>query len=75
MLSPHVFAAKDALDLPPLCLGFIYWPAVVGVAAGSLIFVPLGARLAKRVKQITLKRVLAGFILLAALRMIADVLH
>ena len=45
--------------LPPHMLGYIYWPALVVLAACSVMTAPLGARLAHKLPVKALKRVFA----------------
>lgn len=56
--------------LPKDSTGYIYWPAVFSIALVSLIFVPLGTKLAHRLPAKTLKNVFAVFLLLVALDMV-----
>lgn len=60
--------------LPPLTLGFIYWPAVLGIASLSLLTAPLGARLAHRLPVKLLKKLFGILSLLLALQMLRTVL-
>ena len=48
--------------LPHLATGHVYWPAVVGVASASVLFAPLGARLAHTLPVKLLKRLFALFL-------------
>lgn len=51
--------------LPAYTTGYIYWPAVLGIAVTSVLAAPLGARLAHALPVATLKRafsVVLGFI-------------
>lgn len=51
--------------------GFIYWPAVVGVALASVLLAPVGARLAHYLPHQVLQRVFSMLLLLVGLKMIA----
>jgi len=51
--------------LPVGAIGYIYWPALIGIIVTSILFAPLGARLAHRLPVTMLKKVFA--VLLAAL--------
>lgn len=64
-----VVAGLDETGLPPLSLGYINLPAFGGVVASSILFAPLGARLAHQLPDKLLKRVFAVFLFLLALRM------
>ncbi|MCE9613397.1 MAG: sulfite exporter TauE/SafE family protein [Lentisphaerae bacterium] len=67
----YIVNGWHAPALPPGCLGFVYLPALTGVAAASVLTAPLGARLAHRVPTRPLKRGFALFLLAVAARMIA----
>ncbi len=57
-------------NLPAHSLGFIYLPALVGIAVVSVIFAPLGARLAHRLPTGPLKKTFAIFLMLVATKML-----
>ncbi len=50
--------------------GFIYWPAALAITATSVLFAPLGARLAHSLPREMLRRVFALFLLLLGLKML-----
>jgi uncharacterized membrane protein YfcA len=56
--------------LPSWSAGFIYGPALVGIAVTSMLFAPLGAALAHRLSTVVLKRSFAGFLALLGLWML-----
>jgi len=56
--------------LPAWSLGYIYGPAMAGVAVASMLFAPLGARLAHTLPTIALKRVFAGFLAIVGVKML-----
>lgn len=60
--------------LPEFTLGFIYWPAVISIAALSLVTAPLGARLAHRLPVRLLKKLFGVLSLLLALQMLRTVI-
>jgi len=62
------------MGLPPLTIGFIYWPAVLSIASLSLLTAPLGARLAHRLPVKLLKKLFGILSLLLALQMVRTVL-
>lgn len=47
------------IGLPAHTIGYIYWPAWVGIIVGSTLFVPVGTALSHRLPVATLRRVLA----------------
>ncbi|ADJ27579.1 sulfite exporter TauE/SafE family protein [Nitrosococcus watsonii] len=57
-----VWMGWDKLGLPAWSSGYVYWPAAVSIVATSMLFAPLGARLAHRLASITLKRIFAIFL-------------
>ncbi|MBP2649054.1 MAG: hypothetical protein H6Q77_2678, partial [Gemmatimonadetes bacterium] len=57
-------------DLPPWSLGYVYLPALLGIAATSALFAPLGATLAHRLRTGVLRRVFAVFLALVGIRML-----
>ena len=64
-----VFTGLDETLLPPHSLGYINLPAFAGVVAASILFAPLGARLAHQLPDKLIKRIFAVFLFLLALRM------
>lgn len=59
--------------LPAYTLGFVYWPAVVAIAAASFITAPLGSALAHRLPVPTLKKMFALLLALLAIQMLVSV--
>ena len=64
-----VITGLDETLLPPHSLGYINLPAFAGVVAASILFAPLGARLAHQLPDKLIKRIFAVFLFLLALRM------
>jgi uncharacterized protein len=60
-----------AMPLPPLCVGFVYLPALVGVACASFITAPLGARMAHRLPVGGLKKIFAVLLLATGAKLLA----
>lgn len=58
-----------APGLPAMSSGFVFWPAVAGVAATSVLAAPVGARLAHALPVKTLRRAFAVLLALIGLRM------
>ena len=56
--------------LPAWSSGYIYWPAFLGIVSASVLFAPLGARLAHLVPTLVLKRFFAIFLALLGVRML-----
>ena len=66
----YVINGLSAPNLPPLTLGYLYLPALAGVAGVSILTAPYGARLAHTLPVPTLKRFFALFVLAMATRML-----
>ncbi len=56
--------------LPAFSSGYIYWPAMAGIATASVLFAPLGAKLAHALPADTLKKFFAIFLALLGVRML-----
>jgi len=68
--AAFAWIGSSATALPPLSLGYLYLPALVGVAASSILFAPFGARLAHTLPVMVLKRFFAVFLAVLGLRML-----
>ena len=55
----YVWSGWDKAGLPPEMIGYIYWPALIVLAVFSVLFAPLGARVAHFLPVKALKRVFA----------------
>ncbi|MFL6656576.1 MAG: sulfite exporter TauE/SafE family protein [Massilia sp.] len=62
----NVFFGWNEADLPPYSLGYIYLPALLVIAAASVLMAPLGARAAHRMPVAKLKRIFAVILYLLA---------
>jgi uncharacterized protein len=62
-LVGYALAGMQAQGLPPLSLGYIYLPALVGCAVTSVLLAPLGAKTAHAMNVASLKRVFAFLLL------------
>lgn len=57
-------------DLPRWSFGYVYGPALISIAAVSMLFAPLGVKLAHTLPTETLKRVFAVFLALVGFKML-----
>jgi uncharacterized membrane protein YfcA len=64
-----IITGQDETGLPLHSLGYVNLPAFAGVVAASILFAPLGARLAHQLPDRLIKRLFALFLFLLALRM------
>ncbi|MFO1320906.1 MAG: sulfite exporter TauE/SafE family protein [Burkholderiales bacterium] len=55
--------------LPPLSLGYLYVPAMVGIVAGTFVTVPIGAKVAHTIPVPKLKKVFAVILSIMAIKM------
>ena len=62
------------VGLPMASIGYINLVAVAALVPSSLIFAPIGAKVAHTIPQIVLRRCFAGFLLLTSLRMFYSLL-
>lgn len=56
--------------LPVGSTGFVYWPAFLGIIAASVLFAPVGAKLAHAIEVAMLKRIFALLLLVLGVRML-----
>ncbi len=68
----YVIAGWGREGLPPWSLGFVSLPGFVMLAALTAITAPMGARLAHRLPQLSLKRAFAIFLALIAVNMLRE---
>jgi uncharacterized membrane protein YfcA len=66
----YLLGGWGAPGLPAASAGFVYLPALLGIAAGSVLTAPLGARAAHKLAVGPLKRIFALLLVVLALRMI-----
>jgi len=65
-----VVAGWGTPGLPPWSTGYVYWPAFVALVPMSILFAPLGARLAHTISMFALRCIFAVFLLVVGLRML-----
>jgi len=66
----YLIAGLDEPGRPPWSIGYIVLPAFASVVVASTLAAPLGARLAHKLSDATLRRVFALFVALLSLRML-----
>ena len=65
----YIMAGLGVDGLPPESIGFVYLPALLGLALGSWLTAPFGARATHRLPVQRVKRIFAGLLYLLAVRM------
>jgi uncharacterized membrane protein YfcA len=70
----YILNGVSASGLPDYSVGYIYLPALAGIACASVFTAPLGVRLAHSLPVARLKRVFAVLLFLVGTRMLASLL-
>ena len=65
----YIMTGLGVDGLPPESIGFVYLPALLGLALGSWLTAPFGARATHRLPVQRVKRIFAGLLYLLAVRM------
>ena len=65
-----VIAGADTPNLPPLAWGFVYLPALAAIAASSMLFAAIGARLTQRLPTAILRKTFGILSLIIAARIL-----
>ncbi|MFP4155673.1 MAG: sulfite exporter TauE/SafE family protein [Halothiobacillaceae bacterium] len=68
----YIVSGWSLPSLPDHALGYVYLPALLGIVAFSMMFAPLGANLAQKLRPRTLKRIFALMLALLGLYMLAS---
>ncbi len=66
----YIVTGWNAENLPEWTTGYIFWPAFLSIVACSMVFAPLGARLAHHLPAKTLKRFFAVFLIFLGINML-----
>lgn len=65
-----ILASYHQSGLPKWSTGFIYWPALLGIAPPSLLLTRVGAKLAHKLPAAILKKVFAGLVAMVGIKML-----
>jgi len=65
-----IFTGLDYSNLPENSIGYVYWPAAVAILVTSVLFAPVGAKLAHSMPVNSLKRIFAIVLVCIGLRML-----
>jgi len=66
----YIYMGMGQDHLPPLSLGYVYVPALVGIVIGTFVTVPAGAKAAHTMPVPRLKKIFAVILFLMATRML-----
>ncbi|BDD87923.1 sulfite exporter TauE/SafE family protein [Desulfofustis limnaeus] len=69
----YLVSGWQATALPPYSIGYIYLPALVGIAAVSILTAPLGARLAHSLPVSRLRKIFAVMLIVIGTRMLFSI--
>jgi len=65
-----IITGLNATHLPTWSSGYVYWPAFISICAATLVFAPLGARLAHKLKPAALKKAFAILLVVVGIKML-----
>lgn len=68
--TSFAIAGWGTAGLPAGATGYVYWPAFLALAPTTVLFAPLGARLAHTLPTLLLRRLFAVFVLVVGVRML-----
>lgn len=71
----YILNGLGKANLPEYSLGYVYLPAVAGIASTSVLTAPLGVKLAHRLPMDRLKKVFAILLFLVATRMLSSIIQ
>lgn len=66
----YIITGLNETQLPQGAIGYIYWPALLGIVMTSMLFAPLGARLAHKIPAARLKKIFALLLAVLGVRML-----
>lgn len=66
----YTLTGLDETNLPEGAVGYIYWPAFIGIVITGILFAPLGARMAHRLPIGVLKKIFAVLLAVLGIRML-----
>lgn len=66
----YIVTGLQATNLPPYSFGYVVLPAFAGIVVASVLFAPLGARLAHRLRPLALRRTFAAVLVVLGLNML-----
>ncbi len=66
----YIYTGLGQVHLPPLTLGYVYVPALVGIVIGTFVTVPAGAKAAHTMPVARLKKIFAVILFLMATKML-----
>ncbi|MEG3766562.1 sulfite exporter TauE/SafE family protein [Alteromonas sp. 14N.309.X.WAT.G.H12] len=71
--ASFISAGFSATGLPDNSIGYVYYPATLGIVTTSVFTANLGAKLGQKMNTDILKKLLAGLLVLVSIRMIVGI--
>ncbi|PXF64153.1 sulfite exporter TauE/SafE family protein [Kangiella spongicola] len=68
----YIVTGWGATSLPANHVGFVYWPAMVAIAIGSMLTAPVGAYLAHKLPTKVIKRIFGVLLIIVAIKIIIE---
>lgn len=65
-----ILLGLDNTNLSEYHLGYVYWPAALGITITSILFAPIGASMAHKIQIETLQRIFAMVVFIVGLRIL-----
>ena len=66
----YIIVGFEQSNLPAYSSGYVYWPAVLGIIVTSVIFAPIGAKLAHKISAPLLSKIFAMFLLVVGAKVL-----
>lgn len=66
----YIYAGWGESGLPEETIGYIYWPALIGIVITSMIFVRVGVKIAMSLDEKLLKKLFAVLLIVIAIKML-----
>lgn len=66
----YIYAGWGEANLPEQSLGYVYWPAFLGIVATSMLFVRVGVKIAALIDEKVQKKLFAVLLLVVAMNML-----
>ena len=68
----YIIVGFEQSNLPAYSSGYVYWPAVLGIIVTSVIFAPIGAKLAHKISAPLLSKIFAVFLLVVGVKVLLN---
>ena len=69
----YIYNGLSVDNLPQYAIGYVYLPAALGIVSTSIFTANIGARLGQKLNVSVLKKIMAGLLIVVAVRMIVGI--